>query len=140
MSLAPGARQFGATHQYRDDSPSGARITVQVNDGVADSAAVTSDLSVLNVAPTFKNLALSATSATEGAMLALTGDVDDAGALDSHTVTIDWGDGTPIAALTLPADGTFSLEHRYDDCPAVTRLRPRLPTMTMASCVTRYRS
>ena len=75
---------------------------------------MTSDLSVLNVAPTFKNLALSATSATEGAMLALTGDVDDAGTLDSHTVTIDWGDGTPIAAPTLPADGTFSLEHRYD--------------------------
>ena len=114
VSLAPGARQFGATHQYRDDSPSGARITVQVNDRVADSAAVTSDLSVLNVAPTFKSLALSATSATEGAMLTLTGDVDDAGALDSHTATIDWGDGTPIAAPTLAADGTFSLNHRYD--------------------------
>ena len=35
--LSRRARQFDATHQYRDDSPSGARITVQVNDGVAQT-------------------------------------------------------------------------------------------------------
>ena len=42
------------------------------------------------------------------------GDVDDVGTLDAHTVTVDWGDGTPTELPTLAAGGTFGLSHVYE--------------------------
>ena len=113
VALAAGARDFAIAHQYRDDSSPSSTITVRVNDGTADSPQVTTEVTVRNVAPTFKTLTLSAPSATEGAVLTLIGDIDDIGTLDTHSVTVDWGDQAPLETPPLGTGGTFSLNHLY---------------------------
>ncbi|PYX69807.1 MAG: hypothetical protein DMG78_20980, partial [Acidobacteria bacterium] len=97
--LAPGIFQFAASHQYLDDNPSGTSsdldaISVRVNDGTEDSAPLTTNLTVNNVAPTFSALTASGATVTEGASLTLNGAVSDIGSLDSHTVAVNWGDGS----------------------------------------------
>ncbi|TBR23271.1 T9SS type A sorting domain-containing protein, partial [bacterium] len=53
-------------------------------------------------------------SAAEGAFVALQGATfTDAGALDSHTATVDWGDGTSGAAVV--SSGTLQARHAYGD-------------------------
>ena len=113
VALASGARDFAIAHQYLDDRSSNAIIAVRVNDGVADSSEVTTEVAVRNVAPTFRTLTVSSASATEGATLTLSGDVDDVGTVDTHTVTVDWGDHTPLETPTLGPGATFSLNHVY---------------------------
>ena len=63
----------------------------------------------------------------EGTRLTLTLPFADPGTLDTHTATIDWGDGTPIEAATITetpfgppgstagAMGTISAHHAYAD-------------------------
>jgi ELWxxDGT repeat protein len=118
VALGVGPRDFTVAHQYRDDTPSGTpsdvyAITVRVSDGAVESAALATAIGVANAAPTFVGLSLSATSVTEGATLTLNGDVNDAGTLDTHGVSVDWGDGTPLQAVVLGAGDTFSVSHVY---------------------------
>src|SRR5262249_51862452 len=73
----------------------------------------TTTITVHNVAPTVDagpNAALD-----EGASLALPpATYHDPGALDTHTATVDWGDGTPPVAA--PAvGGHVAATHVYDD-------------------------
>jgi hypothetical protein len=95
---------FSAQHTYLDDAlsatPSGAddfAINVKLlddDDGFDERRVITR---VTNVAPTldelgFEGLGLAGT-VNEGSTVTLTGNFDDVGTLDSHTVVIDWGDG-----------------------------------------------
>src|SRR5262249_25956225 len=43
------------------------------------------------------------------------GRVNDPGTADTWTATVDYGDGTGTQPLTVNADGTFTLSHKYDD-------------------------
>ena len=58
-----------------------------------------------NVAPVIhdSDLSVSQTSFNEGATTTLSGSFTDPGTLDTHTVTIDWGDGQP--ATVAPPGG-----------------------------------
>ena len=77
---------------------------------------------VNNVAPVITSLTLSATSISENDSVILNGSFTDAGALDNHTVVINWGDSlsTTIGPLA-PAVSSFSASHQYlDDNPTNT--------------------
>jgi len=80
----------------------------------------TTSITVNNVAPVVTNLTLSATSINENdPPITLNGTFTDPGVLDTHTVDINWGDGSADTTLQLAADVlNFSALHRYIDDPA----------------------
>ncbi len=70
------------------------------DDGFADYQTV---VTVLNVPPSNLLLSLSSAEIDEYGRIALSGSFVDPGALDAHTLTIDWDDGGPVEVLHLPA-------------------------------------
>jgi hypothetical protein len=74
------------------------------------------------VAPVTSGIALSATEISEGDMVTLSGDFVDPGSLSSHTVTIDWGDGTAPTVQSLSVGHrSFAIPYEYlDDNPTGT--------------------
>ena len=119
---------FSVDHQYLDDDPTGTSMdTFPVNfrlrddDGGSDTDSV--DLTVKNVPPVLvvapdqmvfegSLLDLSAMGAPPLALF-----IDD-GTLDTHTVTVDWGDGSIADPLTLfGSAGSFAVggTHTYAD-------------------------
>ena len=113
------------THTYADGLNE-YTITVDLMDedgthGAAGSKTIT----VNNVAPTVtsNDLNLSATSINENDSVTLSGSFIDPGTQDSHTVTIEWGDGSANTTLNLGAGVlNFSAQsHQYrDDNPSGT--------------------
>jgi PKD domain len=85
-------------------------------------------INVKNVAPTINGLALSSTVINENDTITLTGSFIDPGILDTHKVTINWGDGTSsqiqgtrILQQLDKVTRTFQLSHQYlDDLPSGT--------------------
>ncbi|MBW3539574.1 MAG: right-handed parallel beta-helix repeat-containing protein, partial [Planctomycetes bacterium] len=86
-------------------------------------------VTVENVAPEIVGLALSSTTILENDSVTLTGSFTDPGTADTHTVSINWGDGqtTSLATSSLPAGAMltrdaidpalwhFSAPHTYLD-------------------------
>lgn len=74
---------------------------VRVSDGNGGVSTITVLVSVepVNDAPTSLTITPTATTIDEGGGITLTGSFIDVDKIDSHTVTIDWGDGTPVTAL-----------------------------------------
>ena len=105
------------THVYADNDTFTVTLIVTDNEGAtgdADTAVVT----VNNVAPTVRPG--DDRTSNEGTDVGITFTFDDAGTLDTHRATIDWGDATqpttiedaasPIAASHVYSDGgTFSV-------------------------------
>lgn len=128
ITLAAKERNFRALHSYLDDNPTGTPIdnyiiTVTIADLDGDSGTVQSSISVANVAPSITGLPLNSTNINEDGTVTLTGTFTDPGLLDTHTVTVNWGDGI---TSTLPINQnqlsrTFQLSHQYlDDNPTGT--------------------
>src|SRR5439155_269651 len=70
-----------------------------------------------NVAPVIDSLA--ATSVDENGIVHLTGTYHDVGSQDTHTLTINWGEGAPETATVI--GGAFDITHKYlDDNPTGT--------------------
>ncbi len=119
FNYASGTTSFIESHVYADDNPTATNsdnynigLTLATAGGSdTDSAVVT----VNNVAPVLNNLALNPAPATGGSPATLSGTVSDAGAQDSQTIVIDWGDGTPATTLNLSAGVTnFNAAHTYN--------------------------
>ncbi len=107
---------FGSTHTFLDEG------TYTVTASVADdnggvSSAFTFTVVIANVAPSLLFLTPSVGSPTEGTPFTLAGSFTDPGILDTHTVRVEWGDGTPDTVANLPAGIlTFNgLGHTYRD-------------------------
>ncbi|XAM00677.1 PKD domain-containing protein [Phycisphaeraceae bacterium D3-23] len=121
-----GAGTYSATHTYVDDDPTGtpsdvSAIAVTVTDDDAGSAAGASSVTVNNVGPSLSGVSLSSSSVDEGGGVTLTGSILDAGVNDTHTVEVDWGDGTTSNATVDQVAGTFTANHTYaDDDPTGT--------------------
>lgn len=127
FSYAAGTTEFSETHQYLDDNPTGTAvdtptITVSIADDDlgADSESVQFALS--NLPPVIGNtpdLAVDEGERFELADMMIEGiGFTDAGTLDTHSATIDWGDGTPVESLTVTfVDGVGRLNggHTYAD-------------------------
>jgi len=74
-------------------------------------------IQVDNVAPSV-SINLSSARINEDGFVTVTGRFSDPGTLDTHTATINWGDGTGDQTLTLNGDKTFSATYQYlDDGP-----------------------
>jgi len=124
VNLAAGVLTFsGVAHQYLDN-PSGApdgsyTISVTVTDKDGGSTSATTSVQVDNVAPSNLNLSLSATTINEGSSTSLGGSFVDPGALDTHTVVINWGDGGSSTVNLAAGVLTFSgVAHQYLDSPS----------------------
>lgn len=132
------SRTFFTSHVYLDDDPTITpqdtyTITAVVidNDGASnnDNMLVT----VENTDPIATNLSLGSPHITGTGIVTLTGHITDLGSLDTHTVDIDWGDGTTSVALVDDITNTFSATHRYLDYIFVHGRRGGYPiTITVA--------
>jgi hypothetical protein len=113
-----------ADHVYADNGTY--TITVCVTDDDAASHCDTSQATISNVMPTVD--AGADQSANEGTTVSLAPSTfHDQGTADTHTATIDWGDGSPIATgavtqtpsgppgSTSGQDGTIGGSHVYAD-------------------------
>ena len=114
-----GTTSFGETHRYLNDDPSGTSsdayaITLSLADSAGGTAALATSVTVNNVAPTLSGILVSPAAILIGGSTTVTGTVNDIGTLDSHTVAINWGDGSANATINLAAGATaFSISHSY---------------------------
>ena len=125
VTAANGAGTFTATHQYKDDNPTGTAsdtytISLSLRDDDTGVGTATKSLTVNNVAPTL-SLSLDTSTVNEGGTVSLTGTVTDVGTLDTKSVTIAWGDGTTTTVTVPQGQTTFTRAHTYrDDNPTGT--------------------
>jgi hypothetical protein len=112
-NLATGQFVFGATHTFRNNKPGGFSIVVTVLDKDGGSASASTNLTVNNVPPALSNVAITS-PITVGSTATLTGNMGDAGALDTFVLTVTWGDGSANTVASYPASTTsFNLTHVY---------------------------
>ena len=83
--------------------------------GFDPSASVSVTHVVENIAPAVSAIASAAGPLPVGTQLNVNASFTDVGAMDSHTVTIDWGDGTisPAAVVEHDGSGSFTAAHAY---------------------------
>jgi hypothetical protein len=99
LNLPAGTLNFAAFHTYADDNPSVTSadvypISVTVVDSHGASGADGTTITINDVAPVITSIYTDATPAGIGQTVTATATYTDVGTLDTHTVSIDWGDGT----------------------------------------------
>jgi len=107
------------THIYGDDYSGKVFLRVTDDEGLTDrSSIVGADVSILNTAPSVSILKLDIADTFDDFILE--GDFADVGWLDTHTASIDWGDGSTDDNVSLSeeniypnAAGKVSALHRY---------------------------
>ncbi|MFN3152513.1 SdrD B-like domain-containing protein [Bremerella sp.] len=117
VTYDPVTGQFSASRQYLDDAPTGTSsdsytISVTVTDDDLGTHTATTTVTVDNVAPELTSLVLNQAE-TEDHQVSVTGSFTDVGTLDTHEVTIVWGDGTTSNAMVDPVTGTFTADHTF---------------------------
>jgi streptogramin lyase len=125
LNLSAGVLVFGGvSHQYLDNPtglPSGSfMISVTVTDKDGASSSASTSVQVNNVAPANVQISLSAATINENQSITLGGSFTDPGTLDTHTVSINWGDGSANTTFNLAA-GVLAfggVSHQYLDNPA----------------------
>ena len=102
--LTVGDRSFSLqkTVPYANDSASTLTVTITLSDGLFATTRFVG-VDVLNAAPSINSFALSSASVEAGQAVTATGTFADSGTLDTHTVTVDWGDLSPKTTMNLVA-------------------------------------
>ena len=131
LGVSVSGGSFSITHQYLDDNPTmtpqdSYTITVTLTDDDTGSDSTSTSTLVKNVDPVITSFVTSATKgqkAVAGESIAVSGVFTDVGTLDSHTVIIDWQDGTTSRSDQNPEDfvsfvdngatGSFTASHTY---------------------------
>ena len=101
-------------HVYTDDGSPVARVCISDDDGLQGCSPIT--INVANADPVVA--APPAASGDEGSILTLEAAfVTDPGTADTHTATVDWGDGSAVEGVVVdPATGEISVgSHLYAD-------------------------
>jgi acetyl esterase/lipase len=93
-----------------DDGTETVELAVTNRHGIADRA--TAEVVTRNVAPTIADAR--AGGATGSRSVALTANVTDPGAADTHTATVDWGDGHTGPATVDRSTGAVTVDARHD--------------------------
>ncbi|MCG8612400.1 MAG: PKD domain-containing protein, partial [Pseudomonadales bacterium] len=112
------SKNFDVSHRYLDDAPSGTEsdtytISIAVTDAAGDTAVTSTEVTVSNQAPVLTSINLEQGAIEAGGTAVLTGIVSDIGELDTHSVTVDWGDGNTSIAEVNPVSDTFTASHQY---------------------------
>jgi hypothetical protein len=107
--LSLSGKSFSLSHTYAQDGTY--TVTVKVNDDDT-SGTDTASVTVKNVAPSVN--AGADDTIDEGDTFSQSGSFTDPGS-DSFTATVDYGDGSGPQPLTLNANKSFSLSHKYAD-------------------------
>jgi hypothetical protein len=100
---------FSLSHVYADNGTYTVSVEITDDDGGSGSASVT--VIVDNVPPVVD--AGPDTLAENGGAYLGAGSFIDPGTLDTHTATVDYGDGSGIQSLALSTSNTFTLSHVY---------------------------
>ena len=108
---------YTASHLYADAGTYAVTVSATSDDTTgAETGTAAQNVAVANIAPS--NLNVSLTEGHLNAPIVLSGSFTNLAATDTHTVTIDWGDGTaPVAVAlatgqtTFPSSAEFS--HTY---------------------------
>ncbi len=105
-------RGFSESRTYLDDGLARLRVTVVDDDG-GRSIVRPANVSVENVAPT---TTAEGDTIEEGGTATITGVISDPGSADTHTIAIDWGDGSTVGPPTDAPSGPteWSRQHVYD--------------------------
>ena len=102
-----------ATAAYTGVDDATATVGLWVSDGILIDTTTTSVV-VNNVAPAVTAGADQAID--EGTTAAITATFTDPGTLDTHTATVDWGDGSPLGAVSVTeagGNGSLATSHAY---------------------------
>ena len=102
-------------HIYADNRPGGYAVTLMVADGRGMVGTANTTVNVQNVAPTVGPIAAPIDPLEVSTPAAISASFTDPGVLDTHTGTIDWGDGTSSSANVAEAggSGSASASHEY---------------------------
>ncbi|WP_145944014.1 LamG-like jellyroll fold domain-containing protein [Fuerstiella marisgermanici] len=119
----PGERGFSAQHRYEDDDPTSTpfdlySVVITVTDDDGASGQVSEPVTISNVAPENAVLTLDRASGVyiEGETVTLDVTFEDPSLLDTHFVSINWGDGTTTPEFALAQnDRSFTLSHVLAD-------------------------
>jgi len=113
LTEAHGSGSCAASHSYT--TPGVYTVSVTVTDKDGDSATnSTLKVTVVNTLPSSLSVAATPTSINEGGTTTVNGSFTDPDNGDTHTVVVDWGDGSSKASLSLAAGVlTFSASHTY---------------------------
>ena len=132
-----GTTSFSETHQYLDDNPIATAsdsytIDLSLDDNGRGSDTDSTTVTVNNSAPVLSGITANPSTVAVGGTTTLSGSVSDAGTLDTHTIQINWGDGSPVTTLNLAAGaGGFSASHQYNS--GRHSLLSALPRRTMTA-------
>jgi len=107
-TLPVGDRSFSVqkTVPYTDETTTDIRVQITVNDPIFSNSRFVM-LGVLNATPAITSFAISPTEVEAGGAVTATGRFTDGGTNDTHTLKLDWGDGSPLTTLDLAA-GVFN--------------------------------
>jgi streptogramin lyase len=122
---------FTLSHVYADNGTY--PVTVWVGDDDSAVGQTTIQVAVNNLAPVITYIGSNGVSIDENDSITLHGTFTDAGARDSHNVTIKWGDGSADTSINLAAgEFGFSASHQYaDDAPTATAFDVNTITVTV---------
>lgn len=100
-------------HTYADNGTY--TVTLKVTDAAGNSGSTSFRVAVGNVAPSVGPVSAPAAPVEVNAPVSVSAGFTDPGVLDSHTATIDWGDGTTGSGSVSEANGAGSAvgTHRY---------------------------
>ena len=107
---------FALSNLYEEDGVYTILVAVTDDSGLTGSDSLT--VTVNNVAPVVD--AGPDGTISEGDTFASSGSFTDPGVLDTHTATVDYGDGSGPQSLPLNPDKTFALSHVYTSAGSYT--------------------
>ena len=119
LNLLAGSTSYSETHQYLDDNPTGTgsdvyAIGVSIVDDDGGTGSAGTSVTVNNVAPVVA--AVPDAINFSGDIHSVAASFTDDGTQDTHTATIDWGEGAgaePAAVAQGAGSGTASGSHQY---------------------------
>ena len=132
--LDEGVRAFKARHSYDATTDAALRYEVRVivvdDDGGRDVETVVigentaPEITALEVTPEIQ----------EGGVVKLRGKFVDPDEADTHTVAVDWGDGTSDEWVVEPGVGEIVASHQYLDNPELTAIPEPIYAITVKVC------